>query len=44
MGASIVFKFLGKKKGGGDGIERGASAPPTTTVQVIALDDTAFKG
>ncbi|XP_035710470.1 uncharacterized protein LOC110853574 isoform X2 [Folsomia candida] len=39
MGASILFKFLGKKKSV-DGIER---APPATTVQVIALDETAFK-
>ncbi len=44
LGASIVFKFLGgRKKKGVDGIERGASAPPATTVQVIALDDTNFK-
>jgi hypothetical protein len=41
-GAAIAFKFLGPKKAS-LGIERGASAPPATTVQVIALDDTAFK-
>jgi len=43
LGVSILFKLLYKKKPGGEGIERGASAPPATSVQVIALDETAFK-
>lgn len=41
LGASIVYRLIGGKKS--DGIERGSSAAPGTTIQVIAMDETAFK-